>query len=153
MSRLDTVEGAIQFATRAHDGQVDKSGSPYILHVLRVGARLHDLGDDYVIAGLLHDVVEDTMHTLDDLRELGAHPDVVEAVDYVTRPNRHMPYVDYIERTTTSPISGWVKASDVADNMSRLKGLDQETQFRLVVKYANAIDILARKGYYAGRFM
>lgn len=54
---------------------------------------------------------------------------------------------------TDAVVSGWVKASDVADNMSRLKGLDQETQFRLVVKYANAIDILARKGYYAGRFM
>jgi (p)ppGpp synthase/HD superfamily hydrolase len=151
--RLNTVEGAIEFATRAHDGQVDKQGSPYILHPLRVGARLHEYGDHYVIAGILHDVVEDTPHTLDDLRALGAHPDIVEAVRLLTRTGRHEPYTDHIERLVNNPIAARVKTSDVADNLSRLDGLDAETASRLSVKYSTAALILGDHGYLVSEFL
>jgi (p)ppGpp synthase/HD superfamily hydrolase len=150
---LITVEGAIEFATRAHDGQVDKQGSPYILHPLRVGARLHEFGDTYVIAGLLHDVVEDTPHTLEDLRCLGAHPEVVYAVGLLTRTDKHEPYVDHIEGLVEDHVAAWVKASDIADNLSRLKGLDEATASRLSVKYAAGAEILARHGYLVSDFL
>jgi (p)ppGpp synthase/HD superfamily hydrolase len=149
---LNTVEGAIEFATRAHDGQVDKQGAPYILHVLRVAARLHEYGDHYVIAGLLHDIVEDTYHTFDDLIVQGAPLDVVEAVELLTRHDKHEPYVDYVERLTRNPIAGWVKASDVADNLNRLEGLDDVTVERLSAKYAKAVSILAGHGYSVAKF-
>lgn len=143
--RLDTVEGAIEFATRAHDGQVDKQGAPYILHPLRVGARLHEYGDTAVIAGLLHDVVEDTPHTLDDLRALGATPEVVEVVELLTRTDRHEPYADHIEKVSRHPLAALVKASDVVDNYQRIDGLpDPATRARLTAKYERALSVLER---------
>lgn len=152
--RLDTIEGAILFATQAHDGQVDQQGMPYILHPLRVGGRLHDFGDNYVIAGILHDIVEDTHHTLDDLRTLGAHPDVLTAVELVTRTDRHEPYVDHIMRVSKNAIAGFVKTSDVADNYTRLDGIrDEETRERLTIKYELALALLAQQGYDVRRFL
>ena len=153
MARLDTVEGSIEFATRAHDGQVDKQGSPYILHPLRVGARLHEHGDHYVITGILHDVIEDTPHTLDDLRALGAHPDIVEAVRLLTRTDKHERYADHIERLVDNPIAALVKVSDIADNLNRLDGLDEATASRLSLKYSEAALILAGHGYYVTAFL
>lgn len=152
--RLDTVEGAILFATKAHDGQIDQQGMPYILHPLRVGGRLHEFGDTYVIAGILHDVVEDTHHTLDDLAALGAHPDVLDAVQLLTRTDRHEPYADHIGHVANHPIAGWVKASDVADNYMRLDGIEPEsTRNRMTVKYELAIGLLTDAGFDPGRFL
>jgi (p)ppGpp synthase/HD superfamily hydrolase len=153
MARLDTVEGAVEFATRAHDGQVDKQGAPYILHPLRVAARLHEYGDHYVIAGLLHDIVEDTYHTVDDLIAQGAPIDAVEAVELLTRHDKREPYVDYIERLTRNPIAGWVKASDIADNLNRLDALDEATAERLSAKYLKAVSVLAGHGYFVSKFL
>lgn len=152
--RLDTVEGAILFATRAHDGQTDQQGMPYILHPLRVGGRLHEFGDHYVIAGILHDVVEDTPHTLADLQALGAHPDVLHAVALLTRTDRHEPYVDHVARAASQSIAGWVKASDVADNYTRIDGIENEaTRNRLTLKYETALVVLTEYGYDPMRFL
>lgn len=153
MPRLDTVEGAIRFATWAHDGQLDKQGRPYILHPLRVGARLFEFGDEHVITGLLHDVVEDTLHSLDDLSALGADPSIIAALDLLTRTDKREPYVDYILRVCTSDLAGWVKASDVADNYGRLHGLEAEESARLYKKYINAIHVLEMHGYHAAIFL
>ena len=152
---LITVEGAIEFATRAHDGQVDKQGSPYILHPLRVGARLHEFGDTYVITGLLHDVVEDTPHTLDDLRVLGAHPDVIEAVGLLTRTDKHEPYGDHVSRLARNPIAAWVKTSDMIDNYQRIDGIpDPAIRARLTGKYEQGLRILeSEAGIDISRFL
>lgn len=152
--RLDTVEGAIEFATRAHDGQTDQQGVPYILHVLRVGARLHEFGDAAVIAGLLHDVVEDTHHSLDDLKALGADPEIIEAVDLVTRSDKHEPYLDYVERLASNWIAGWVKASDMVDNYTRIDGIqDPAKRARLAVKYERGLDVLEAHGFDVTRLL
>jgi hypothetical protein len=157
MARLDTIEGAIEFATRAHDGQVDKQGAPYILHPLRVGARLYDYGHDYVIAGLLHDVVEDTPHTFDDLRTLGASPAVVDAVASVTKTESERGWGAYrvaLDRAGTNEIGGWVKASDIADNYGRIDGIqDPAVRARLTDKYEKAVPYLAGLGFDPVRFM
>lgn len=148
---LETVEGAVLFATKAHDGQVDKAGLPYILHPLRVGARLYSFGTDYVIAGLLHDVVEDTPHTLDDLIALGASQAVVDAVESVTRQPEETGrdgYMQFIERATRNQIGGWVKVSDIADNWERLDYIKDPTQRgRLAEKYATVMPRLADLGF------
>lgn len=150
---LNTVEGAVLLATRAHDGQVDKQGIPYILHPLRVGASLWEFGVDYVIAGILHDVVEDTPHTLDDLTTLGATPEVVSAVAAVTRVDKWQPYVEFLAQATADPIGGWVKASDVCDNLKRISGIpDRETRKRLLRKYSEAEEILAEQGFSVNKF-
>lgn len=143
---LSTVEGAILFALGAHAGQVDKAGLPYILHPLRVGASLHAFGPGAVIAGILHDVVEDTEYTLDDLADAGASEDVVAAVDAVTKTTSERSLEGYrlaIERAMEDPLGVYVKAADVVDNASRLWSLpDVATVARLERKYAMAEEML-----------
>src|SRR5690625_166714 len=66
------INQAIYFATKAHEGQVRKvSQSPFIFHPLAVGCILNDAGadEDAIIAGILHDTVEDTDVTLNDIKE------------------------------------------------------------------------------------
>lgn len=127
---------AREVATAAHAGQVDKSGAAYIGHPARVAARL--TGDDAQAVGWLHDVVEDTPVTLDDLRR--DFPDhVVAAVDALTRRPDEQPD-DYYARVARDPLAVRVKLADVADNSdpARLAALDPATRDRLTAKYANA---------------
>jgi (p)ppGpp synthase/HD superfamily hydrolase len=154
---LKTIDGAILFATQAHHGQTDKAGLPYILHPLRVGARLFEFGPAYVITGILHDVVEDTEYELADLEKMGATPAILAGVASVTKIQSEKEWVDYsisIDRAMTNPIGGWVKASDVADNYMRLDGIpDEETRTRLRSKYEKAIIKLKTGGFDPARFM
>lgn len=149
---LETIEGAVAVALKAHDGQVDKKGVPYILHPMRVGASLHEFGTDFVIAGLLHDVVEDTPMTIADLETLGASSSVVTALALLTKADAHEPYLKYVERAASHEIAGWVKAADIFDNFNRLSGLDHETTQRLATKYSKALKLLAEEGYDARYF-
>lgn len=139
---LSDVESALRFATSAHGGQVDKVGAPYVLHVARVGAALWRFPTEFVIAGLLHDVVEDTDYTLADLGRLGASPTVVQAVESVTkRPNE--PHEDAVRRAMRDPVGLWVKAADVLDNASRVGDIgDEPTRHRLLLKYGLAVEVL-----------
>jgi (p)ppGpp synthase/HD superfamily hydrolase len=78
-----TLEDAIGLAVYAHRGQRDKSGEPYILHVLRV--MLRQEAETARIAAVLHDVLEDTSVTLADLRQAGYSDAVCTALDCLTR--------------------------------------------------------------------
>ena len=80
------VEKACEYATAAHDGQFRKSGEPYIIHPLEVACNLADLELDIesIVAGLLHDVVEDTDYTLEDIERL-FNKEVALLVDGVTK--------------------------------------------------------------------
>jgi (p)ppGpp synthase/HD superfamily hydrolase len=143
---LSTIGGAFLFAADAHEGQVDKAGAPYILHPMRVAARLMHLGPQHVIAGLLHDVVEDTAYTLEDLASLGASPEVISAVAAVTKP-AYAPYALALQRAAEDPIGGWVKAADVADNYGRVESVpDEVSRDRLRTKYRAASEYLAGQG-------
>jgi GTP diphosphokinase / guanosine-3',5'-bis(diphosphate) 3'-diphosphatase len=80
---MSTVERAIAIAATAHAGQIDKAGQPYILHPLRIMLTLatnHDW-----MAAVLHDVVEDTDVTLDQLVAEGFAPEVLNAVVALTK--------------------------------------------------------------------
>lgn len=105
---------AIVVAQMAHTGQVRKDGSPYIEHPFRVAERLRGMGTGIFSAALLHDVVEDSEWTLDDLREL-FRPRVVDCVDALTRRDGES-YRDYIERLALDEWAKAIKLADIADN-------------------------------------
>ena len=108
------LEDAILLAVEAHRGQRDRVGQPYILHPLRVMCRLQ--GEAERTAGVLHDVVEDTAYTLDDLRTRGYPEEVVAAVDCLSgRPGET--YLAYIDRIKPNPLACRVKLADLEDNM------------------------------------
>jgi len=111
---MPTLEDAIALAIEAHRGQKEKAGQPYILHVLRVMFRLET--EQEQVAGVLHDLVEDTSYTLDDLRRLGYPDPVVTAVDCLTRREDES-YEEFVERAGAHPIARRVKLADLEDNM------------------------------------
>jgi len=136
-----TLDDAIQVARQAHEGQLDKSGRPYIAHPLRVMGAVRDPHER--MTAVLHDVVEDTGVTLEDLAAAGCPAEVVDAVAAISKK----PGEDadaYLARVAANPIALAVKRADIADNMSpeRLSRLDEETQERLRAKYQAALRVL-----------
>ena len=111
---MSTLEKAIEIAARAHAGQMDKGGNPYILHPLRLMLSQSDPAAR--IAAVLHDVVEDTPVTLDDLRQAGFAADVLTAVDALTK-RAGEGRLSAARRAAANPIARLVKLADVADNM------------------------------------
>src|SRR2546430_12998170 len=141
MQRTFTLDDAIQSARRAHEGQLDKSGRPYIGHPLRVMGRV--TGDHARMVAVLHDVVEDTSVTTDDLAQAGCPTDVVRAVDALSkRPGEDS--AAYLARVAANELALLVKRADIADNCSpeRMARLDEATRERLTAKYANALRLL-----------
>lgn len=141
-----TLDDAVALATRAHDGQLDKSGQPYIGHPLRVMATVaaQGHGEHEQMAAVLHDVIEDTPVTAADLLASGVPPTVVDAVVALSKePGEPQPH--YLARVAANPMALPVKHADIADNSSpqRLNQLDPPTQDRLRLKYAEALRLLA----------
>ena len=112
------VEAAKKLAARMHDGQVDKSGLPYITHPERVAARLSS--PEAQVVGWLHDTVEDTPLSLDEI-EARFGPETAAAVDAVSRREGEA-WDTYLERVKANPVARQVKVSDLIDNsnLSRL---------------------------------
>jgi hypothetical protein len=136
-----TVDDAVSLARRAHEGQIDKSGEPYIGHPLRVMANVS--GDHERMVAVLHDTIEDTWLTADHLREAGCPGEVVDAVLAISHEPGE-PQADYLGRVAANPLALVVKRADIADNQSpaRLSCLDEPTRQRLELKYATALRLL-----------
>lgn len=133
---MPTLEDAIMLAADAHRGQVDKAGQPYVLHVLRVMCSLES--DTERIIGVLHDVVEDTAITLDDLREKGYSDEIVEAVDRLSRREDET-YDAFIERIKPNALARRVKLADLRDNMDlRRNSLLQPKDLERLQRYQKA---------------
>ncbi|MBL8147771.1 MAG: HD domain-containing protein [Anaerolineae bacterium] len=133
---MPTVEDAISLAVRAHAGQKDRYGQPYILHVIRVVARVFDAPAQ--MAAALHDVVEDTAVTTDELRLMGYSEAVLAAVDCLTRRNNES-YEQFIERIAPNPLAVRVKLADLEDNMDlRRGGLLRTDDLERVARYQRA---------------
>lgn len=137
---MSTLESAIALAARAHAGQVDKAGAPYILHPLRMMFALRD--PVARIVAVLHDVVEDTPVTLDALRAEGFSDEVVDAVDHLTRREGE-DYFDFVRRASRHPVAAMVKRADLVDNSdtTRLGQVGDKDAARLE-RYAKALRIL-----------
>lgn len=134
------VEKAIEIALKAHAGQKDKAGVPYVLHPLRLMMQMQT--DEERMIALLHDVVEDSDVSLDDFRRAGFPKGVIECVDLLTRRPAD-PYETFIERIKTHPLARRVKMADLRDNLS----IDRiphptEADFARLEKYKKAIRFL-----------
>jgi (p)ppGpp synthase/HD superfamily hydrolase len=129
---------AIEIATTAHAGQLDKSGHPYIDHPLRVMEALEPHGEAAMIAGVLHDVVEDTNVTLAFIKETFGQ-EIADIVDSVSQ-RKNEPYLDFVRRSKENRIGRLVKIADINDNMlpSRMAGRSPGA----IEKYTKALAIL-----------
>lgn len=140
---LNSVEQAIAIAVKAHAGQTDKAGQPYILHPLRVMLRVQT--PEERIAAVLHDVVEDCGVTLGELREAGFPASAVEAVEVLTHAPKlsEEEYFEVIRRAAAHPIARRVKRADLEDNLDirRITVLTERDLARLN-KYKRAVRLL-----------
>ena len=108
------LQKAINIATEAHRGQVDKAGVPYIEHALRVMAA--GVTEDEKIVGALHDVVEDTAWTFEELAAEGFPLHIITALRHITKQPGE-PYEKFIARVKKNPLATAVKLHDLTDNM------------------------------------
>lgn len=134
---MSTIERAIEIAVLAHKGQKDKSGVEYILHPLRVMERGKTAVEK--ICGVLHDVVEDSDWTIDDLKNEGFSEEVISVIKCLTKKTENENYDEFIERVAKDPIAVKVKLNDLLDNMdiTRLKELSEQ-DLRRLNKYLRA---------------
>ncbi len=135
---------AMRIAYDAHHGVLDKSGAPYIFHPYEVASRMDD--EISTAAALLHDVVEDTDLTFDDLRAKGIPEEVIVPLTYLTR-DKDAPYMEYIERITENEVAVKVKLSDLRHNMDETRycrPMDDYEKERQK-KYERARDFLLKK--------
>lgn len=134
------LKKALAIATKAHEGQTDKAGVPYILHPICVSNRCRT--DEERIVAILHDTIEDTNVTPDYLLSEGFPKNIVEAVLSVTR-NEGESYEDFVIRSKQNPIGRQVKIHDLEDNMdiTRLQSLSEKDLERLN-KYLKAYRVL-----------
>ena len=144
----EMLQKAIQIATEAHKGQLDKSGKDYIGHPLRV----MEMGrtEEEKIVGVLHDVVEDTSWTFEALEAEGFSPEVIAALKCVTKLSENENYDDFIERVKKNPLAMAVKINDLTDNMDirRLPYLSDKDVKRLK-KYLKAYKKLIGEPVYS----
>lgn len=134
---MSNYELALKIATEAHKGQVDKAGVPYINHPLTV-ASLVETEEEKIVA-LLHDTIEDTNITEQDLLNYGFSNKIVEAVKLLTH-NKNVPYMDYVAKIKDNELARKVKIADLTHNsdLSRLKEITDKDKKRYE-KYQKAL--------------
>lgn len=132
----EQLEEAIKLASFKHYGQRDKSNKPYIIHLLYVMNNVNDLNAK--IVGVLHDILEDTNITRNDLLNYGFSEDIVIAVEILTK-SKNQKYMDYIENIKSNNITRKVKLIDLKHNMdlTRLSEISDKDMARNI-KYLEA---------------
>ncbi len=146
MTKEELLNKAIKIADKAHKGQTDKYGAPYIAHVLRVTNYGKTL--DEKIVGALHDVVEDCPEfDFDYLRSEGFPEHILFAVKCVTKLNPDEDYEDFVKRTEKSELAIAVKLNDLRDNMDlrRFNRPISEKDAKRLNKYLKAYRYLIEK--------
>ena len=133
---------ALRLCFDAHREQVDKTGLPYVFHPFHLAEQMKD--EATTVCALLHDVVEDTDYTLEDLRAMGFPADVVDALALLTH-DPAVPYMDYVGEIAKNPIARKVKMADLRHNsdLSRMDEVD-EWAIKRTEKYKKALAYLKR---------
>lgn len=136
------LNAAITLAATRHDGQYDKQGLPYIMHVLKVQYLLKSEDEELNCIAVLHDILEDTKTTVTELFSFGMSKRVVDAVSLLTK-NKGEEYHIYLERIATNRDAIRVKMADIRHNMDlrRLKGVTEKDLHRME-KYIHAYNFL-----------
>ncbi len=131
---------AVNLMFEAHKEQRDKSGLPYVFHPFHLAEQMED--ETTTVVALLHDVVEDTDYTLDDLRRMGFSEEACKAIDLMTH-REGVPYMDYVRRIKTNPVAVKVKLADLRHNsdMSRMEE-PTERDLQRAEKYREAMRLL-----------
>ena len=139
----ENIKKAALLSYKAHEGQYDKGGYPYFMHPLHLAEQMDD--EASICVALLHDVVEDTDYTIEDIATLGFSEEIVAAVACLTKPEQ-MPYMDYIKEIKKNPLATKVKLADLDHNsdISRLPEISEKAMQR-VKKYREAKDYLSEE--------
>lgn len=128
---MTTLQKAIEIAQAAHQGQKDKSGAPYIMHVIRV----MNSGKTEIekICGVLHDLVEDTPWTFEMLQQEGFSEEIINVLKLVTKESEEEDYDHFIDRIIKNKTAVAVKLNDLRDNMdiTRLPQITEQDRARL----------------------
>ncbi|MEO7311229.1 MAG: HD domain-containing protein [Chitinophagaceae bacterium] len=135
------LEKAVAIATEAHKDHKDKYGQPYLGHVFRV----MNAGktDNERIAGVLHDLVEDTLWTFEDLAEAGFAHNIIEAIRCLSKTSENEDYESFTARVATSPLAIKVKLNDLMDNLDiRRMPEITEKDIKRLNKYLKAYKML-----------
>ena len=136
------VDLALSIARKAHEGQLDKAGVDYIEHPIYVASQV-DTEEEKAVA-LLHDVIEDSPVSAEELLQAGLPETVVTAVQVLTK-KKEQDYQTYLETVKKNPLVRVVKLADLKHNsdLSRLSSITEKDKERLK-KYKKAIDFLSR---------
>lgn len=131
---------ALRVCFDAHKEQDDKSGMPYVFHPFHLAEQMTD--EISTVCALLHDVVEDTDITFDDLSKMGFPAEVIEVLRLLTHDDA-VPYFDYVREISKNPVAKAVKLADLRHNSdsTRLDVVDEWAKKR-EEKYKTAITIL-----------
>lgn len=134
------IKNALQLCYTAHKNQLDKGKKPYYFHPIYVALNLKD--ENQKIVALLHDVIEDTEITLDDLRREGFSESIIEAVNILTR-KKDESYDSYIQRIKSNALSKAVKIEDLKHNsdVTRMESITEKDRMR-IEKYKRALKYL-----------
>ena len=119
MIYTEKTKKALKLCFEAHKAQLDKSGMPYVFHPFHLAEQMKD--ETTTVVALLHDVIEDTDYTFDDLIAMGFDGAIIEAIELMTH-KEGVPYMDYVEKIKSNPIAREVKLADLRYNsdLSRL---------------------------------
>lgn len=136
----ELLEQAAELCLSAHRGQTDKVGQPYFQHPMRVAMRCNS--HEEKIVALLHDVIEDTPTTPEDLLSMGFPQEIVYGILSVTKREGES-YEDFVARAATNPLGRVVKLHDLEDNLDiyRLSAVDERMAQRFT-KYLAARQFL-----------
>ena len=142
MIYTEMTKKALKLCFEAHKEQIDKSGMPYAFHPFHLAEQMQD--EESTIVALLHDVIEDTEYTLDDLRKMGFNDSVLAAINLMTHEDG-VPYMDYVEKIKANLVAKTVKLADLRHNsdMTRLDVVTPRDQER-AEKYLAAINLLEK---------
>lgn len=140
MIYTELTKKALRISFEAHKYQTDKIGMPYVYHPFHLAEQMKD--EYSTCVALLHDVVEDSEASLNDLIEAGFPKEVTDAIALMTHDER-VPYLEYVAEIKNNPIARVVKLADLRHNsdLSRLDKIDEKTNER-VKKYEQAILLL-----------
>ena len=131
---------ALKLCFEAHKEQVDKSGMPYVFHPFHLAEQMQT--EEATVVALLHDVVEDTDYTIDDLTSMGFGKTITDAIALLTHADG-VAYMDYVRKIKNNPIAKAVKLADLKHNsdLTRLDVVDEKALNRKE-KYSKAIKLL-----------
>jgi (p)ppGpp synthase/HD superfamily hydrolase len=149
---MSNIATAIRIAAEAHANQLDKDGRPYILHPIGVMMNVPE-GDAQVVA-VLHDVVEDTRVTFDDLARAGFSASILASLRLVTHA-KDEPYAAYVIRCKADPVARAVKVADLRNNTRPERALmrpgtlarDQRRMARYLLSYRFLTDQISEAEY------